>query len=53
MGEITIGAYTIGPGYREDDTQSVTIFCHETGEGGEFSIAELEEWIAQFYKENL
>lgn len=50
-GEITVGAFTIGPPSSEED-DAVGIFNHATGEGADFSKEEFEEMIAKFYEEN-
>lgn len=51
MGEITIGAFTIGPS-SSDLRDEISIFNHISGEGADFSKDEFEDMIANFYEEN-
>jgi len=48
---IRIGRFEIGPSYA-DEPDKIGIYIVEDGEGGDFSRADFEAVIAQFYKEN-
>lgn len=47
-GIITVGEYTIGPSYG-DDEKSISIM-HSSGEGGDFNREAFIELIAEFYR---